>query len=281
MTLRTLIAGLLAGILAVAVVEAAPKKKSGSAAETPAPVPAAAKPADSAPVTASAARLRVWKGEFASKRTIQLLVHPSGKGTVKDLGNYEPGNRFGDYVDAPAGECTVEARLEGTTGAPLATYDTHFPAKVPSTLIVRETEDGTLHFEVIDDRPTGEDSSAELFVRNFVPALRTLDLKAGADLHVRLSTSGCYVHLRGLPRAMLDVKTDADDGSANRNIWASQVDLQQIQRATLVIVADAHGRIRPRFIVDGGSVTAAAAATAEPANPEANPPANKPDTEAR
>jgi len=251
MTTRPFLIGTLLLVIPVVALLAAPRKKGGPA-ESPSstPAPAASTPAPAAATATS--RLRIWKGDFPSKRTVRLTLRPAGKGAdLVELGNLEPVSRFSDYVDAPSGECTVEAHVAGDAGAPLATFASHLAAGASSTLILRETAAGALLFEMIDDRPTGDDASAELVVRNFVAGLQTLELDAGPDLHSRLVTPGCYLHLRGLPRAPLEVKTTADDGTGTKNEWSSEVDLREIRRATLVIVTDPYGRIRPRIIVDG------------------------------
>jgi hypothetical protein len=211
-----------------------------------------AKPAPKdASTAAPSARLRVWKTDFSSKRAVRLTVRPTGKsGVSADLGEFAAESRFGDYGPAPSGDCTLEVRALGDGGALLTTFAIRLPGDGWTTLVLRETEAGDFTFELLDDKPSGDDASAELVVRNFVPSLQTLQFDAGPDLHVRLVTPGCFIHLRGLPRRSLEVKTNAEDGAGNQTNWTNEVDLRQIRRATLLIVADRTGRIRPRVVVD-------------------------------
>jgi hypothetical protein len=223
---------------------AAPKKKNGAP-------PLAAKAAEPAAST----RLRVWKGEFPSQRTIQLTLRPSDKAaTPTELGGYEPASRFGDYLSVPAGASTVEVRASGEAGAALATFATHLLPNGSATLIVREDAAGAYHFELLDDAPTGDATSAELLVRNFVPALQSLQLDAGPDLHLRLGTPGSFLHLRGLPRAPLHLETSGQDSAGHQIHWSNEVDFRKIRRATLLIVTDSYGRIRPRVVIDASSL---------------------------
>ncbi len=242
-------------ILTAVPLWAAPKKKEKTApvpGATPSPVAAPA------PDPAAKVRLRIWKAEFASKRVVHLVVRPAGgHGAATDLGEFPAGSRFGNYESAPGGECTVEVRAPGDDGAVLATSAVSLSGAA-STLVLRENDDGAIAFELIDDKPTGDEASAELFVRNFVPALRSLQLDSGADLHVRLVTPGSFLHLRGLVHGRLEMKITAEDGAGSMTYWTNEIDLHQVRRATLLIVADPHGRIRPRFVVDGGGSPEAA-----------------------
>jgi hypothetical protein len=230
----------------------AAKKKSAPAPKSP------------AELATSATRFRLWKGDFPSKRAVHLTLRPTGKGANMDLGEFAPESHFGDYIPGVAGDCTMEARLSGETGAPLATFATRLPANASATLVLRETESGTLTFELLDDTPTGDDASGELFVRNFVPALKTLQLDAGPDLHLRLTTSSCFLHLRGLPRTSLQLETSGEDRTGAQIHWSNEVDFSQARRATLLIVTDPYGRIRPKIIIDASSPGAAPVTPALP-----------------
>jgi hypothetical protein len=207
-------------------------------------------------VAASTARLRIWKTDFSSGRVVSLTLRPAQKGAAPtELGEYATESQFGDYSPVPAGDGTVEAHVSGDAGAPVATFATHLADDGWSTLILRETADSTLTFELLDDRPTGDKSSAELVVRNFVPALRTLQVDGGPNLHVRLTTPGSFLHLRGLPRDQLEVKTKAEDGTGTEFNWTNQIDLRRILRATILVVTDRAGRIRSRVVVDAPGFT--------------------------
>jgi len=273
--LHLIAAVLLAGNLPLV---AAPKKGSQVGPGKPS-TPAPEKPSSTGNDEAQAplgARLRVWKAEFASKRTVHLMVKPAAKReTPLDLGDLTPELRIGDYTPASSGECSVEVAIPGAAGAPLATFPTHIPDSGWGTLIIRESEAGALSFEMVDDAPKGNGETSELLVRNFVPALKSLVIDGGADLHVRLETPECFTYLRGIPRVNLEVKASVEPATGAKVNWTNGVNFAQFRRATLLIVADRTGRIRPRMVVDapgfGKPLDNTTPADSETPKPEATP----------
>ena len=116
-----------------------------------------------------------------------------------------------------------------------------------ATIIAQEADD-QVTLEIVDDRVQG--TSSELLVRNFVPKLKALQVDAGPAVHIRLNTTDSFIHLRGLPRAVLQVDTSGEDEAGEAIHWTSEVDFGKFQRATLLVMKDPYGRIRPRVISD-------------------------------
>lgn len=235
---------LIALFFAILPVEAASKKKSPTAASV-----SKDKPAAEAPPTASA-WVRLWKGEFSSKRAAQVTFVPAAKGgAVVEFGAAEAVSQFGEYIaaSAEAGEVKVFDSTDPKT--PLVTAPVRFAPGACATLLVQEK--GTdVSIEVLDDTPRGE-TTCELLVRNFVPTLRSFQVDAGPGIHISLQTSESFFHLRGLPRTSLQIETSSDDKKAGKIKWSTDIDFGTIRRATLLVLTDAYGRVRPRLVVDG------------------------------
>lgn len=227
-------------VLTGPAVLAAPKKKK-------APVAATAPPA-----TAATASLRIWKGD--SGRAVHVILRRTGRGIEPtDLGELPATLRFGDYTDVPSGACTVELQDPTDPKSNLASLALQLAPGSFSTLLVSENA-GALATELIDDTPRGGDT-AELVVRNFASTLATLQIDAGPDVHVKLTSGHSFLHLRGLPRARLSVETGGTETAGTAVQWSNDVDFTKIRRATLLIHADPYGRIRPRVVIDGKAST--------------------------
>jgi hypothetical protein len=199
---------------------------------------------------AQPASLRVWKGDFASKRSVRVTRRGTArKGPPADSIDFTDGYRFGDYVPVPPGAWTFEVVDAKEPGTRLATFSTSLAASSFSTLLVQEKADG-IALELVDDTaPKG--AIAELVVRNFAPTLKYVDVDAGRDLHVRLTSTESFLAVRGLTRTKLQVETSGEETSGQPLKWSNEVDFTKVRRATVLIYPDGYGRIRPRVVVDG------------------------------
>ncbi len=185
-----------------------------------------------------------------------------------EFGDYEPESRFGDYISLPSGPCIVELRDVKEPELVLGSVPARLETGFCFTLAVREKE-SKLALEVLDDSPA-KDPGGELVVRSFVADLKTLQIDAGPDLHVRLTSDSPFLRVRGLPRIALQVDTSGTDVAGKPIEWSNEVDFGSIHRATVLIVADPYGRIRPRVVIDGSRSTD----TTEEKTDKATKPAN-------
>jgi hypothetical protein len=218
---------------------------------------APAKPAEAKPVTGKAASaiasgsyLRLWKGDFTSKRTVRITLRYSERGVGPlEFGEFAPESRFSDYVAVPSGACTVEVRDIQDAATVVSAVPARFEPDFCFTISAREKASALL-LEILDDNPA-KNPGGELIVRNFVPDLKAIQIDCGPDLHVRLASDTGFVHICGLPRIALQVDTSGVDAAGKPVQWSNEVDFGAVHRATVLIVADPYGRVRPRVVIDG------------------------------
>lgn len=228
---------------------AAPKKKKESTTSSKTK-PVSAEAAEALVPAGMSAWLRLWKADFESKRSVRISIDYAAKGRAStDLGTWESVSIFGEYISVPWDGGTIKVFDLSDSKTPLATAPARFTPGLCVTLLVREKAD-VVSIEVLEDTPKGE-TTCELLVRNFVPTLKSFQLDAGPAIHVRLESPDSFLHLRGLPRASLQIDTASDDKKSGTIKWSNEIDFGNIRRATLLILTDAYGRIRPRLVIDG------------------------------
>jgi hypothetical protein len=196
------------------------------------------------------AQLRVWKGDFLSKRTIKLTLRGSGrKGAATEIAPRMEGYYFSEYSQLPAGSVTLEVSDEQNAKSKLTSITASLDPGSFATLILGEIG-GQVSMELINDNaPTS--SRRELRVRNFVAHLSPVQIDAGEDLHARLVGPDAFLNVRGVAQKKVQVRTSGMDASGKSFQWSNEIDFTQFPRVTILIYPDNYGRIRPRIVVDG------------------------------
>ena len=212
------------------------------------PRPKKGKPAEAA--ADEKAQVRLWKDVFATDRAVKIILR-QGKKTAVEVRLAE-GLQFLDYQEIPAGQMVVEVTDEADGNARLVTTNIAFDGGDFFTLLVQEN-DGKIGIEVIDDARRSGATTGELSVRSFAPMLTSLRVKIGEDLNVKLDGPAPFARFRGLARQTVQVDTTGMEAGGKQVNWANEIDFRAIPRATLLILPDAYGRIRPRVLVDGAA----------------------------
>lgn len=221
----------------------------------------AAKPATPPPI--ASAHVRLWKGDFASGRTVRVQVVPARAKTPAV--DFQPDGKepaFTEYTPLPAGPCSIAPIDPAKPGAKPNTIARVFTPNSFTTLIVREGVSEPC-IEIIDDTPTADEMDAELTVRNFASGLTHIRLRARDTIDVRLRAPHAYLHMRGLDQNILLLETTANTSDGKESKWANEIDFKKARKATVLIFSDPYGRIRPRVTLDGALP---AAATHQPQN---------------
>ena len=196
------------------------------------------------------AQLRVWKDVLASDRPVKITLR-QGKKTMAELRIVE-GLQFLEYQEIPSGPLVIEITDESEGNARLASTNAVFEGGDFFTLLLQEN-DGRLGVEIIDDASRPEAATGELTVRSFAPILTSLEVKIGSDVRLKLTGKAPFARLRGLALRTVQIDTTGMEADGKVVNWANELDFKKIPRATLLIVPDAYGRIRPRLVVDGAA----------------------------
>ncbi len=203
------------------------------------------------------AHWRVWKDRFSEARKLHVRLRPAArKAVVREMRMGAEGWRFFNYIEAATGSATIEITDDEDPKTKLVSLPVTLAEGSFFTLLLRERE-GAITAEWLDDAaPAEELGAAELTVRNFVPTLTTLHVKVGGDVSARLQTPESFLHVRGLPRQVVQVETAGTDDSGRNIEWTNEIDFKTSRRATLLIYPDSHGRVRPRVVIDGETAAA-------------------------
>jgi hypothetical protein len=235
-----------AGAFAVAVVAATlisfpAAAKSHKPAQTPAQI-----------AIAAPASLRLWKQDFASQRAVRVEIIPaSGEVSAPELPIAKRGASFTEYSAWPSGDATVKVVARDNAGATPYSFPLRLDPGAFVTLILRELN-GAPDLQIVNDAPAAsDDASAELTVRNFAPGLEQIQVRSGDDFSVRFRARDGCLYLRGLERKLLQLDTTATAHDGKQSKWTTEVNFGKMRKATLLILADAYGRIRPRVAIDG------------------------------
>ena len=186
-----------------------------------------------------------------------------GKHPAKwDLNGRGAGYSFENYVEVPAGRCTLEVS-DGTLAAagkppasPLASLPADLTAGAFFTVLVSEEGEvgATPQVELVQDGRGGEKAvagTAQIAIRNFVPSLKDARVSLGDVLTAQFAAGGSYLVMRGVQPAIYQVHTTGTGLNGQTFEWNTEVDLKRYHRQTLLIYPDPYGRIRPRLSVDG------------------------------
>ncbi|MGB8167809.1 MAG: hypothetical protein WCF18_09990, partial [Chthoniobacteraceae bacterium] len=195
------------------------------------------------------AQVRVWKGDFPSKRVLKISVRGSGrKSAVAEIASGAEGYFFSPYRPVLAGSSIIEVTdVQDAKNKPTALSVTLAPGSF-STVLLAENG-GLTSIELLSDTISSPPSS-ELRVCNFAP-LASLQIDVGEDLHARLNPQGALLHVRGIPQKKIQVRTSGVDSSGKSVRGSNEVDFTQSPRVTILIYPDTYGRIRPRIVIDG------------------------------
>jgi len=234
-------------------------KSHKAATQTPA--------SNTAPAIAAPASVRLWKQDFASGRVIDVEVMPvKGSSSLLEFSIAKRGASFTEYASCPSGSAMVRVSDRRDASAPPFTFPLQLEPGAFVTLILRESK-GVPDLQVVNDSAVGlEEGSAELTVRNFAPTLERIHVQSGDEFSVHFRAKDGCLSLRGLDRKLfqLDTTATAEDGKQSK--WTTEVNFSKVRKATLLILADSYGRIRPRVVIDGqppvtATVTAASSTT--------------------
>jgi hypothetical protein len=233
--------------LALALIALPAAGKSRKPSQTPAPTRAAA--ATPAPAPAS---LRLWKNDFASRAALRVQIIPVR--TIASSLEFHPakqGASFTDYVESPSGALKVKITDEGNPGAKPLTQPLQLDPGAFVTLVLRELN-GAPDLQIINDGPVGlDEADAELTVRNFVPGLSQIEVHSGDVFSARVRANDGCLYFRGLERKVLQLDTSAIGQDGKESKWTTEVNFGKVRKATLLILVDSYGRIRPRVAIDG------------------------------
>ncbi len=195
------------------------------------------------------AQVRVWKGDFPSKRALKITLRSAGRKPVaSELAASAEGYFFSPYRPVPAGPAIIEVTDAHEAKHKPATLSTTLAPGSFTTVLLAENGEQT-SIELLSDTIVST-PSPELRVCNFAP-LTSLQIDVGEDLHARLNPTGAFLHVRGIPQKKIQVRTSGVDSSGKSVRGSNEVDFTQSPRVTILIYPDTYGRIRPRIVIDG------------------------------
>lgn len=195
------------------------------------------------------AQVRVWKGDFPSKRALKISLRSSGrKPAVSEIAASADGYFFSPYRPVPAGAATIEVTDAQDAKNKLATLPATLAPGSFTTVLLAENGEQT-SIELLTDT-IASTPSPELRVFNFAP-LASLQIDVGEDLHARLNPPSAFLHVRGITEKKIQVRTSGVDSSGKSVRGSNEVDFTQFPRVTILIYPDTYGRIRPRIVIDG------------------------------
>lgn len=233
--------GIIASLLTASLYAAGKKPVKDPARET-------VKPA------AATAQVRIWKGEFPSKRAVSVTYKPAGKtATPTEFDGLNDSYSFTGYLRVPAEDLVFEFFDAADKTQKLSEQVVQAGSDDLITLILSEQK-GEFHTELLHDAlPSPKTTVAELTVRNFVPTLTDLEIKIGDGTRITLHAPDSFAQLRGLPLQALKVETSGSLGADKPFSISNDVNFDRFRKATLLIYPDPYGRIRPRLVIEDGS----------------------------
>lgn len=172
-----------------------------------------------------------------------------GKKPAADV-RLNEGRQFLDYQEIATGPLVVEVIDEAEGKPKLAATNLAVDGGDFFTILISEVA-GRVAVDVIDDAVAPAVTVGELSVRNFAPGLDSLRVKIGEDFNVKLDGPAAFARVRGLAPRTVQIDTSGAESGGKQFNWANEIDFKKIPRATLLIVPDAYGRIRPRIVADG------------------------------
>ena len=146
----------------------------------------------------------------------------------------------------------------------------NFPLRADSyyTILVTQLPNAPLAVEVIDDTPDPTKVLVnQLTVRQYSPNFR-VQVSVG-ELHTDIMEAGGKQTLDGLPDGFVPITGRIDQAGGTLNNWHAQADFHSSHHATLLVLPDVRGFIRPRVTVDGPSLIDGAKAVTESPTPPA------------
>jgi hypothetical protein len=215
--------------------------------------PSQEKPAPAATEKSGAtAHVRLWKSDFPSGHAVQVQLRTANaKEPAIDFQPEAKGSVFTEYTPLAAGPGAVALINPAKPDAKPHTLPFTLAADSFTTLIVREDAGGPAVEIINDTLAGGDDADAELTVRNFTSGLSEIHLHAGKAIDAHLRAPNAFLHVRGLEREVLPLETTARATAGKESKWTNEIDFRSARKATLLIFADAYGRIRPRVVIDG------------------------------
>ena len=182
-----------------------------------------------------------------------------------------PSNSGANYVSLAPGTYTFIVRKPGEPANPLRKQPVILRAGTYITFMVSE-KNGQPVVDLIDDTldPKKAADPARLVIRQFMPsALVTISTREGATS--REVGFGETTTLENLPNRNLFLIMKATGLGPEAKIWNTDVDFSAARHATVLIVADAYGRFRPRLSYDGQSGAVPDPTPAPTASPSPKP----------
>ena len=235
------------------------------------------KPSPSPAVKPKLGYIRFWNMLPLEGSTFELVqdgTPPPGR----VLQTASPANFSAGYIPLPPGAYTLKVCRPGEHDKPIKSFAVPVRHNSYITILTTQPPGAAIKAELLDDTPDPfKPPVNRLTVRQFVPDIHVVATAAGTKRTEALDY-GATQTLEGLPGGLVQLNTRATLTGGATKTWNTEADFRTSHHASLLVLSDPYGRIRPRVSVDGPSPAAEAEAAEEAAAAAAVAPSPTPST---
>ncbi len=159
------------------------------------------------------------------------------------------------YNPVPPGRYVLNLYVAGNRDKPLKTFDVPLPDQAYATIVVHPGTNAEAPPEAeitMDSLESGQPVDNRLTVRQCLPNARVIVSVARTQMTEPLSF-GASQTLTNLPSGAVPIALSIATAGGNPTRANAEAEFVYYHRATMLIVKDSYGRLRPRVIADGAS----------------------------